>query len=276
MPDTPTPNPSDPDPSASEDTGKKAPEEKPRLKLKRLVIKDVEINPHINPDAEPVPHAVPIDEPDPEPEAKPPAVEPPAIEPVHPPVEEETKVEPEEPEEQEEPEVSKEQPEAEKTVEEEVPPGKPEPKPARKGLAKKAFALVLISGSLIYGIHVIFDPLGLNKPEPIVPRDIPIAQPAPVQSSEPEPSLEEGLEISRELATGEVVDVADYLTLLAEQDIRVSNLPEGVFINSVFYAPGAYINPDIGLSFVEVQAVTDVNMLIVKEESGTLHEIPFQ
>jgi len=268
MPDTSTPSPSDPDsenkglPPIPDPENQPAENTRPRLKLNRLVVKDIEINPHINPDAEPVPRAEPISEPDPEPlpekvvpENKPLA----AIEPVPPaPKEPETETAENQP-------VDKpnEEPPA---AEIKAPPAKSK----RRG-RKLIFPVILIIGSLLYGIHIIFDPMGWKSSE-VDSTDIQrqtTTEPSAEEISRPE---EPQWEISNLLSDATKPNVQDYLEQIGQQELKLSNSPRGIFINSVFYAEGMPLNPSLGLTVQSIPADAESNLIVV-DADGNAYEL---
>ena len=265
MPDTPTPSPSDPEsddkklPPLSDTESQSSEIIRPRLKLNRLVIKDTEINPHINPDAEPVPQAVPISEPDPEP---PVLEEPPKIIPAQ----EEEPVEPS-------PEPQDEKEEEPPPVVEEAPRDDKKAPPANKPRNKRKliFPLILVCGSLLYGIHIIFDPLGFkssnNEPAEI-PTEVAVD---PSREEAPGPA-EKRLEISNLPTAGVKPNIQDYLGKIGQQELKVSQSPKGIFINSVFYTEGMPLNPSLGLTIESLPNDTNPN-LIISDTEGNAYQI---
>ena len=236
------------------------------MKLKRLIVRDIEINPHINPDAEPVPKAESYSEPTPVPMPVDPPIEVPPPEPVEtfskePPEEQPVEIEEPKPEAKLEPEsVAK-------------PEAKPPPKRSRHRKSRIIFPLILIIGSLLYGAHILFDPLRL-KPAPIVPRDIPIR----ALSSDPVETapdlLDASLEISTTLPEGAEPNVQDYLDRIARLPMEASYNPEGVFINSVFYAEGMPLNPALGLKVDSVYLEAGNQFLLITDREGNGYPIP--
>jgi hypothetical protein len=256
-PEKPTLKPVPTEPSATKES--QLDERRKNLKLRRIVVKDVEINPHINPDAEPVPEAQPYEEPDeapPPPDLKAVMEAPPEADPPAPPIsqEEPTAVEETTPsgadkiaEGSRQPDPGK--PPAEKSSQ----PDEPEAKnisPVRKVIAGLAFLGVFCLLALL-GIAY-FNPFG-EELAPIQPSRMPVAaqKDEPPDTGNPEESVTNVAALPTEAAQP---DLQAYLDRMKTHRIIPSDNPRGIFIDSVFVPEGAVLDPRIGLTLSGVSS----------------------
>jgi hypothetical protein len=244
------------------------------LKLRRMVIKDVEIKPHANPDAEPVPEAQPFEEPD---EAPPPADLKSVMEGPPP---EETAIQP--PKVETRPTGSGElPPEAPPRTEppETSQPPKPVPAPPKqKDTTKKAkvsSARKLIAGLAFLGVFCLaamlaiayFNPFGKDL-APIQPQQLPIV-PQQAESTENEGPQAALPDFENLAADSGQQDLQTYLERLQGFRITPSSSPRGIFIESVFVPEGAVLDPRLGLTLTAVTMDNGDNSILLTPSEGT-------
>jgi hypothetical protein len=268
--------PTDPAPTAES----RLDERRKYLKLRRIIIKDVEINPHINPDAEPVPEAQPFEEP----EEPPPPTDlkavmeaprpeeaesiPPSTEHIPPSVEEPAK--PEQAAEAEIPEPGKAEtvpPENSDSTGDSVPQNV---SPVRKIIAGIAFLGVL--GILILLGIAFFNPFG-NDLTPIQPNRIPITaqESGPAENESPGESVTNLTGVPTEPGQP---DLKAYLARLKTHRVIASDNPKGVFIDSVFVPEGAVLDPRTGLTLSSLSTTSNGIVMLLTPSEGASVSIP--
>jgi hypothetical protein len=276
VPTDPRAVPTDPAPTAES----RLDERRKNLKLRRIIIKDVEINPHINPDAEPVPEAQPFEEPE---EPPPPAdlkavMEAPRPDGAEsmPPSPENNPLPVEEPPPQEaaaEAETTEPVGAEPATPEKSAPTGESEAtkiSPVRKVIAGMAFLGVL--GILILLGIAFFNPFG-NDLTPIQPNRIPLAvqKSGPAESEAPGESV---TNLSGVPIEASQPDLEAYLSRLRTHRLIASDNPKGVFIDSVFVPEGAVLDARTGLTLSSLSTTSNGIVMLLTPSEGPSVSIP--
>lgn len=305
MQDPSTPNPSDPEQPDSGKTpekpprkplklkpiGKPEPDPKPEaesdldkkrkaLKLRRMVIKDVEINPHINPESEPVPEAQPFEEPE---EAPPPddlktvmeappaeASTPPPPEMEGPPAESAAAPPPTQPPPESSPGTPPAQEAAPEPSEEVAKPEKKKVSRVRKLIAGLAFVAVFCLVAML-GIAY-FNPFGPDL-APIQPSRLPVTpevnQPVEAQAIQG-PALDSGSLAAEDSQQA----LQRYLERLQSHRLAPSVSPRGIFVDSIFVPEGAVLDPRLGLTLSAVSIGDNGNTITLMPAEGSQISIP--
>ena len=128
---------------------------------------------------------------------------------------------------------------------------------------RKWLAVILVPVLLVVAMALLldylFDPLG-RRLEPIVPmRDVTVSQ----GPATPEKQVEEAGTPARALQEKlDTLPLEEYIQALEARQVFVSENPQGIFIDTVFFPVGSLVNPQLELRFLEV----------VKEDSGNFAE----
>lgn len=244
MPDPSTPNPSENDPSPSE-TEKGTPARK--LRLKRIIVEDLEINPHLNPDREPTPEAQPYEEPE-EPliPHQPSPMVPKDL--TLPPFPIQQELPPSKPE---EPEPSQ----AELEAETPAHPSENIPSKAKASTGGSPFrkALLLVTLLLLLGLAGVFfwtKVINTTAPTPAI-----AAEQAPSVTTPPAPASPLSV-AAVPLADWQVeetsLSIQTYMEGLQALEIAASEDPSGIFIGRIFIPEGSLLHPELGLALETV------------------------
>jgi len=275
MQDTSTPSPSDPD---KPDSGKQEDAYPPKgqqkkLKLRRIIFEDTEINCDNVKIEEPTPEAQPYEEPE---EA---------------PVPEEfrqqtgQKEEKAKEEDSDAPPVIEIPPEIQSAATKREAPkqsvrtesrGKASQKSKKPASPLRRLAFILIPAALLAIVLIIlyqiFDPFG-DELASIKPQFQPeITEPAADQEALPEP--ETGLAVSEIPFEDENLSLQSFVSLFQKQRLVGSNSPRGLFVDSVFIPEGAPVNPELGIILSQISTDSIATVVTLQMPSGEILQFP--
>jgi hypothetical protein len=259
MPDKSTPSPSDPE--NPESGSSKTPKESTpanKLRLKRVVIEETEINPSKDKEWEPAPESRPFEEP---------VEEPVPVLPIPLTPEQIGELPPEQVP------VSFDEDDDEEDDEEE----EDDKVPQKKQLSPAArLAVILVPAAIICAAMILFirtyDPFGDGMGR-IAPTNIPAELLKPHKDSAESSKKEDGGLAGTSLEKPRT-SLQGFLAALQEQPLTASINPRGVFIDSVFIPEGAALNQQIGVVFSSLIIENNKALIVVTSPDGKKLTLP--